>query len=50
MTEAELNKCKKMMDLKTNNILNVFNSAPEEYRTVLIDSYRKMEPDKKFYR
>ena len=48
MTEAEFEQKQKMMDLKTNNILNVFNSAPEEYRTVLIDSYRKMEPDKKF--
>lgn len=48
MTEAEFGQKQKTMDLKTNNILNVFNSAPEEYRTVLMDSYRKMEPDKKF--
>lgn len=48
MTEVEFEQKQKMMDLKTNNILNVFNCAPEEYRTVLIDSYRKMEPDKKF--
>ena len=48
MTEVEFEQKQKMMDLKTNNILSVFNSASEEYRTVLIDSYRKMEPDKKF--
>ncbi len=48
MTAAAFEQKQKMMDLKTNNILNVFNNAPEEYRTVLIDSYRKMEPDKKF--
>lgn len=48
MTEIEFEQKQKMMELNTLDILDTYNTAPEKCKTVLIKTYRKMEPDKKF--
>ena len=48
MTEDEFRQKQKMMDLKTNNILNVFNSAPEETKNLLVELYRDKALENRF--